>query len=142
MTPQDKQPRLADELERIAAAIQSALDADPEPDHENCCGTTDQCCQWGGDIRSLAARARRMEALPGADHPEACTSCGRNITWSVASPVWNKTVRGDEPLSEMLCPICFVVEYEKRFGEVCWTLSIEDDPPVCIRCHEAMGGES
>jgi len=72
-----------------------------------------------------------MRASEGrrSDHPEAfCEMCGRpNITWFVDSALWNKTVRDKaNPLPEILCPVCFVKEYEQRFGEgPAWELKQE-----------------
>ncbi len=63
--------------------------------------------------------AGRLDA-PKVTHPEPCAECGSNITWHVASPIWNLVMRHGEP-EPILCPIHFA-QRAVKYGIESWRL--------------------
>lgn len=99
--------------------------------------------------RWLLTRAPE-EAVPTAregdcDPEDYCHRCGRpNICWHAPNDTWNAGVGTPEDTrgnTLILCPVCFVQQYEQRHGEPIWTLTAREGGEAEVSSPVRVDGE-
>lgn len=75
---------------------------------------------WPGLAAALAVPAGTAQPETWADPESYCHRCGRpNVAWFAPNDVWNRGVGTPEDTcgnTLILCPVCFVQQYEQRHG--------------------------
>jgi hypothetical protein len=75
---------------------------------------------------------QRRDGWPDIHPEDFCHRCaGRNISWHIASDVWNAVMRpegADSPWrwSEIICPACFAELFEARWPGTSFDLSLHE----------------